>query len=155
MKIAVKPPGTCPCQIISQTSTVTTISHPGTSCPCEILYQVQSGQVVIDSLTSGEEYFVTVRVSSFYGLESSPTFIVQSLPTAPVVYSRNIMSGNEARFEFNFGDGVGSYIRIVYKDIGLQGETNLEDYVISYRFVVFFSFNFQFSLFFETSYPPL
>ncbi|XP_075264132.1 uncharacterized protein LOC142356035 [Convolutriloba macropyga] len=43
------------------------------------------------------------------------------------------MSGNEARFEFNFGDGVGSYIRIVYKDIGLQGETNLEDYVISYR----------------------
>ncbi|XP_075254480.1 uncharacterized protein LOC142345915 [Convolutriloba macropyga] len=133
MEISVSPAeNNCPCETTNERhwGTLTTTIVPGSECPCKVLYEDSNGFIVIghpDShpLTAGEEYFVTIRTSSFHGLQSSPTFIVKSLPTDRVIRTYNRMEGNWARFEMEFESGLGSFIRLIAKDSGAASESSV------------------------------
>ena len=98
------------------------VSPIGSQCPCQIYDQVQTGIITIGDLdthplTPGEEYFVTLRTSSFFGLQNSPTFVVKSLPVDEIT-EYNYIDGTTARFDIRIAGGVGSYISYKLEDLG-------------------------------------
>ncbi|XP_075242374.1 uncharacterized protein LOC142337153 [Convolutriloba macropyga] len=151
IEISVSPPGTeCPCLILNQdqSTLVTTVILPGSQCPCRVLYQGETGQIIIGDpnthpLTAGEEYYITLRSSSFYGLQSSPTLLVKSLPTDQIIRTNNRIVATTAlfaSFEFEIESGVGSYVHLKLSNFGI------DDFVIE-------EVNQQFSLITQKSVP--
>ena len=101
-----------------------TVEPAGSQCPCQIYDQSPTGQIVIGDvdthpLTPGDEYFVTIRTSSFFGLQTSPTYIVKSLPVDVITWTA-WLDGTVAKFELEVAGGVGSYIAYEIKDEGVN-----------------------------------
>ena len=104
-----------------------TVKPNGSQCPCEIYDQSPTGQIVIGDvdthpLTPGDEYFVTIRTSSFFGLQTSPTYIVESL-RVDTITSNNYLDGTLAKFDVQVAGGVGSYIAYQIRDEGVSKRT--------------------------------
>ncbi|XP_075258484.1 uncharacterized protein LOC142350519 [Convolutriloba macropyga] len=104
-----------------------TVKPDGSQCPCQIYDQSPTGQIVIGDvdthpLTPGDEYFVTIRTSSFFGLQTSPTYIVRSLPVDVITWNTQL-DGALAKFDVQVAGGVGSYIAYQIKDRGVNKKT--------------------------------
>ena len=128
MEVSVYPESQCPCQILNNdpaTNTIT-ILPPGANCPCQILNELGKGYIIIGSnnthpLTSGEEFFITIRTYSFHGLQSSPVFIVQSVYPKSVIATNNRIEGGMAKFEVEFQPGgIGSINKLVIRGAELN-----------------------------------
>ena len=104
-----------------------TVKPDGSQCPCQIYDQSPTGQIVIGDvdthpLTPGDEYFVTIRTSSFFGLQTSPTYIVRSLPVDVITWNTQL-DGTLAKFDVQVAGGVESYIAYQIKDRGVNKKT--------------------------------
>ncbi|XP_075258482.1 uncharacterized protein LOC142350517 [Convolutriloba macropyga] len=104
-----------------------TVKPDGSQCPCEIYDQSPTGQIVIGDvdthpLTPGDEYFVTIRTSGFFGLQSMATYIVKSLPVGSITWN-SWLDGTVARFQAEVDGGVGSSITYTIKDDGVSPKT--------------------------------
>ena len=104
-----------------------TVEPAGSQCPCQIYDQSPTGQIVIGDvdthpLTPGDEYFVTIRTSSFFGLQTSPTYIVKSLPVDVITWNA-WLDGTVAKFDAQVAGGVGSYIAYQIKDEDVNKKT--------------------------------
>ncbi|XP_075258610.1 uncharacterized protein LOC142350604 isoform X2 [Convolutriloba macropyga] len=103
------------------------VSPSGTQCPCVRYNQGGFGHITLGNettqpLTAGEEYYVTIRTTSFYGLQSSPTVLIEPLPVDKMV-ANNRIEGGRIKFEYQVESGIGSFIRLhVTNTIGWFGD---------------------------------
>ena len=114
-----------------------TVKPDGSQCPCEIYDQSPTGQIVIGDvdthpLTPGDEYFVTIRTSGFFGLQSMATYIVKSLPVGSITWN-SWLDGTVARFQAEVDGGVGSSITYTIKDDGVSPKTIEQGTIMPFR----------------------
>ncbi|XP_075258516.1 uncharacterized protein LOC142350551 [Convolutriloba macropyga] len=99
------------------------VSPSGTQCPCVRYNEGGFGHITLGNettqpLTAGEEYYVTIRTTSFYGLQSSPTVLIEPLPVDKMT-TNNRIEGGRIKFEYQVESGIGSYVRIRLQNNGL------------------------------------
>ena len=116
MDVTVWPGDHCPCELNEQNLYQAVIEvPPGRQYTCKIINDgrqqgtIKIGNANSSPLTAGEEYFITIRTYSYFGVGGRPKYIVVSLPVDDVV-ANNRVEGALAKFDIEVASGTGSFM---------------------------------------------